>query len=350
MSASRRILFRCPGRRGLGHLVRGLNIARELRALDPSADVRFYTRGAAAPALVGAEFPCVVETGRAALAEWDRLVADHRPDVVVDDTLLRDERGAVPAGARRAYVMRRSRGDRHEAIVASELLRRVDIVIVPHTEAEFGHALPGALRARSVFTGPIIRRPTAAGVARARARYRAAEGDFLLVSTAGGGGFAATAAMLFATAAAVHRRLAGRLPGLRHVVVRGPNFTGEIEALEGMTVVGFEAEMVDLLAAADLVLAEGGYNTVNELRLARTPAVFVPGARAYDDQAERVRALAGRGSAAIVSGASAPAAADAVAAIACSPRGLEQMRASARTETLDTGGRAAAEAILACAR
>jgi predicted glycosyltransferase len=350
MSAPRRILFRCPGRRGLGHLVRGLNIAREIRALEPSADIRFYTRGAAAPALVGGEFACVVESAQDTHTRWERLIAEHRPDVVVDDTLLREEGGALPPGARRAYVMRKSRGERHAAIVASELLRRVDVVIVPHTEQEFGHALPPVLRERSVFTGPIIRRPTGDGVRRARGRYGAGDDDFLLVSTAGGGGFADTAAALFATAVAAHDRLAARLPGLCHVAVRGPNYTGAIEPRPGMTVVGFEPEMVDLLAAADLVLAEGGYNTVNELRLARTPAVFLPGARAYDDQEERVRAVVERGSAAIVTPGSPRQAAAEIAAIACSRRRLERMRASARNDTLATGNRAAAAAILGCAR
>ena len=349
MSAAPRILFRCPGKRGLGHLVRGLNIAREVRALEPSADIRFYTRGAAAPKLVGREFPCAVEAGSGALVEWDRLVAEQRPDVVVDDTLLRDEGGALPAGARRAYVMRKSKDERHRAIVASPLLSEIDVVIVPHTEAEFGHALPDAVVSRTVFTGPIIRRPTDDGMRRARARYGAAASDFLLVSTAGGGGFADTAAELFTTAEAVHRRLTGRLAGLRHVVVRGPNFIGEIAQLHGMTVVDFEAEMVELLAAADLVIAEGGYNTVNELRLARTPAVFIPGARPYDDQEDRVRALVQRGSAAIAPGGDPQQAAAQIAAIACSPQRLARMRAGARRERLQTGNRAAAEAILACA-
>src|SRR3954454_14532045 len=369
MSPPRRILFRCPGKRGLGHLVRGLNIAREVRALDPTADVRFYTRGAAAPALVRGEFECVIERDADALVAWNRLVADHRPDVVVDDTLLRDEGGALPDGVRRAYVMRKSRAERHAAIVASDLLARIDVVIVPHDEAEFAHVLPAALRARSVFAGPIIRRPTAAGAQRARARYGAGDGAFLLVSTAGGGGFAGTAARLFATAGAprrrparrparpprlsatagaARRRLAGRVADLRHVVVRGPNFTGEIEALPGMSVVDFEPEMGELFAGSDLVLAEGGYNTVNELRLARTPAVFVPGARAYDDQEERAAALAARGSAAIVDGAAPERAADDIAAIACSPERLAHMRACAGRETLRTGNRAAAAAILGC--
>src|SRR4051794_41533450 len=105
MPAPRRILFRCPGKRGLGHIVRGLNIAREVRALDSSADVRFYTRGAAAPALVGGEFDCVVERDAGALVAWDRSAADHPPAAAADDTLLPAEAAALPAAGRRANAI-----------------------------------------------------------------------------------------------------------------------------------------------------------------------------------------------------------------------------------------------------
>src|SRR3954447_9514762 len=138
MSPPPRILFRCPGKRGLGHLVRGLNIAREVRALDPTADVRFYTRGAAAPALVRGEFECVVERDADALVAWDRLVADHRPEVVVDDTLLRDEGGALPDGVGRAYVMRKSRDERHAAGDGSEQHAPLAGAVVAPTDAGAG--------------------------------------------------------------------------------------------------------------------------------------------------------------------------------------------------------------------
>lgn len=43
------------------------------------------------------------------------------------------------------------------------------------------------------------------------------------------------------------------------------------------------------LAAADVVVAAGGYHAVHETRRAGVPAVFVPQRRRYDDQAWRVR-------------------------------------------------------------
>jgi hypothetical protein len=43
------------------------------------------------------------------------------------------------------------------------------------------------------------------------------------------------------------------------------------------------------LAAADVVVAAGGYHAVHETRRAGVPAVFVPQRRQYDDQAWRVR-------------------------------------------------------------
>jgi UDP-N-acetylglucosamine:LPS N-acetylglucosamine transferase len=43
------------------------------------------------------------------------------------------------------------------------------------------------------------------------------------------------------------------------------------------------------------VVAEGGYNTVNEIRLVGTPTAFVPGERRWDDQERRVEELAAAG-------------------------------------------------------
>jgi spore coat polysaccharide biosynthesis predicted glycosyltransferase SpsG len=41
-----RVLFQSHNRKGMGHLVRGLNIAREITALDETADIHFYTKAA----------------------------------------------------------------------------------------------------------------------------------------------------------------------------------------------------------------------------------------------------------------------------------------------------------------
>jgi predicted glycosyltransferase len=50
--------------------------------------------------------------------------------------------------------------------------------------------------------------------------------------------------------------------------------------------------MTDLLVAADLVICQGGHNTVAELQAAGVPGVIVPAARNIDDQWERAREAA----------------------------------------------------------
>jgi predicted glycosyltransferase len=327
-----RVLFSVPGKRGLGHVVRGLNIARAVRRLDPAVDCVFASRGPAAREVVGDEFPVVVGP-----ADDVWAAADGRPDVVVFDTALPAALPPLPAVP--VYVMRRSRDEHQAEVFAHPLLAAMAVVVVPHTEEEFGHRVPEELRERCRFVGPISRLPTPAGTAAARARY-AGDASVLLTSTVGGGGFTDQAAVFFATVAAVHRHLP---EGVAHVVVTGPNYTGPVPELPGATVVRFDPALVELLAASDLVVAEGGYNTVTEVRLARTPAVFLPSARNWDDQEERVRALERRGLARVATG---PHRVAAVLDAVGSPQWWARVRDAYATDVVRTGNEAAARAIL----
>jgi hypothetical protein len=73
--------------------------------------------------------------------------------------------------------------------------------------------------------------------------------------------------------------------------------------------------------------------------------VFVPGARTYDDQEERVRALEAIGVARVLTGAP-PEMARELAAVATSDETLAQMRRSYARDCLQPGNRAAAERML----
>jgi Glycosyltransferase family 28 C-terminal domain len=334
------VIFRCPGKRGLGHLVRALNIAHALCDRDDSIRCVIYTRGSAATGLVGDAFPLVIEPDPDALSLWPGLVARERPDAIVDDTQLPDD--VLPSGgedASRVYVMRRSREDRHASVTDNAAVRASDLLLIPHDRDEFGYELDEQLRSRAVFTGPIIRRPSAESVSRVRRRYDA---GFLLVSTAGGGGFAETADRLFTLALTAESALRPIVPALVHVVVRGPNYHGDIPAADGRVVLDFEAEMTALLAAADLVVAEGGYNTVNEIRLVGTPTAFVPGERRWDDQERRVVELAAAGLGVVADDATA------IVDLALDSHRRAQIREALTAARPTPGNEVAAEAIIRC--
>jgi UDP-N-acetylglucosamine:LPS N-acetylglucosamine transferase len=221
----------------------------------------------------------------------------------------------------------------------------MDAVIVPHSPEEFRCDLPGWLLERACFVGPIVRQPDPMAQEKLRRKYELAPGDFLLVSTCGGGGFVGQEESFFATVWDVQSRIAPELPNLRHVVVRGPNSHKTLQAPPGVILVDTEPDMVSLLALSDLVIAEGGYNTVNEIRVTHTPAVFLPSPRHRDDQEERVRQLEARGLARVYGAAEHHRVAADVLELCRCPETLTAMRWRYGLERLEIGNRRAAECL-----
>ena len=294
-------LFHVRNRRGLGHMMRGLNVAGALRELAPQARVAFHLRTEPAPGFWPRGIAYVVDEGGSEQSAG-ALARRWQPQVQVFDTMLpRPEdlaelRAAAP-GCRFAFVMRRCLPQEQAALYCHPSLRAMELVLVPHAAAEFDLPLPRWLQPRCHFVGPIVRRPDPAGRRALEARLGLGPCEFLVTSTVGGGGFADQAERFFATVSAAHRELLATPPAAhwRHVVVLGPNFAGSFVAQPGMTVVASEPDLIGLLARSDLVVSEGGYNTVSELSVVRTPAIFLPSQRGKDDQLERVNRLASRG-------------------------------------------------------
>ncbi|MBS1137856.1 MAG: hypothetical protein H6R11_1810, partial [Proteobacteria bacterium] len=106
---ARRFLFQVRNRRGLGHMMRGLNIARELRALDPAAEILFYLRTPPSAGFWKTDFRYVVERDPDGLASWPEVLQQFGPDVVVYDTMLPKDASAEPLAesARYVYIMRK---------------------------------------------------------------------------------------------------------------------------------------------------------------------------------------------------------------------------------------------------
>ena len=243
--------------------------------------------------------------------------------------------------------MRRCLPTQQQALYADPVLAAMDLVLVPHTAAEFGHALPGWLASRSHFVGPVVRRPDPQSQRVLEQRLGLRFGDLVLTSTLGSGSPEVPARCLFDTIADAHASL-NAMPqwrGWRHLVVLGPCFEGEVHALPGMTLLAGEPDHVDLLARSDLVVADGGYSTVSELTLVRTPAVLLPSPRCTDDPLERARRLADRGCCVTLHPGDGPGLAGVLAALAVDPHLRERMRE--RYPQSQVGNKAAARLLLA---
>ena len=314
MTQTPRLLFHSPSRRGLGHVMRGANLARAVLAADPSASVLMHVSNPAAGPACG-EVPWVAGDHTAPRA-WQRLV-----------------------------------DARHETTVASPALAEMRALIMPHAPEEFGHALPDSVAARATFTGPIVRTTDAAGQARVRARYGLADDDVVITSTVGGGGFDDSAAWLLDLVFRAHTRWQATVPRLRHLVVRGPLASAATTAPPpGLTLIDADFDLVHLFALSTLVVAEAGYNTISELRHVRVPALIAPGARTYDDQAARARALEALGVARVVERHDPAGALETLAALPLDGPALAAMRAAADAAPFEPGNARAARALLDAAR
>jgi len=122
-------------------------------------------------------------------------------------------------------------------------------------------------------------------------------GESLAVVTPGGGedGERVTAAYLDAASR-------GLLPrGLRSLVVTGPAMPTSAlarfqeQTIPGVTVESFRTDLTTAIAAADVVVGMGGYNTVCEALAGRTPAVLAPRRWPRQEQYLRAKRFEARG-------------------------------------------------------
>jgi predicted glycosyltransferase len=343
---SPRVVFRIHNRRGLGHWMRAMNIADALLELSPNLEVVIYARAPTALPMDHGRIRQVIAKDPEKMDLLELRELGLEPDVLIDDTILPP--GPVGPGIKHVLVMRKRRRSKLEELVGDARLPGLDLVIAPHSVEEFEGQLPDWLLRKTVFVGPIARHAEPSRVGALREKYGLDAKDRLIVSTPGGGGFPADFEQLWRVACGVQRFL-GPL-GFRHVFVSGPNGRNDIDPSDDtMTVVDVEPEMPTLLSMATAVISAGGYNTVNEIRLAKRPAFFLPGDRKYDDQSERVTELANAGFAWSFEGASVDDISETIANRVQDSSAMNAASASYQKDAFRTGNQSAARAIFHCA-
>lgn len=212
-----------------------------------------------------------------------------RPDLFVVDTFPRGAFGElVPAldlAKHTAFVHRPVLREVSTRPEFAAMLPLYDRLFVP--EATLAPAaLPEKVVDRATATGLVTIRERGELFAREEARARLGipkDAEAVLV-TLGGGGDPDARAALGPLAEALSRKRT------RHVAVfGGPLHTGE-RRTPPRTSFHTEPDLARHLLAFDAAVAAAGYNTHAELLMAGVPSVFLPFARAADDQAARAAA------------------------------------------------------------
>ncbi len=306
--AGPRLLFYAVNGLGLGHVTRLIAIARQVRRLEPTAEVLFLTSSEADNVIYREGFAAIKlpsktvreSTGLGKRA-WLKLVQTvtwnaigaFDPDVLVADT--------YPAGTvdellpvlrwrqKNVFVFREQRLDSFLGDLMQAALPLYDLLLIPHDDVARVGSLPEPEKARAV--GPILIREREELLARdAARRVLGLPADArLLYASFGGGGDPDAQRALDLTVRAVRKR-----PEFELAIGAGP-LTRSLDAIAGTHVIDGRYPMLDVMPAFDGAVSAAGYNSVHELMFAGIPTVLVPFGRVLDDQERRARELADAG-------------------------------------------------------
>jgi predicted glycosyltransferase len=305
------IVFQVPNQIGLGHMNRMSCVATAMREIDPEVRFVFVVEGNSHGMLESMGHPTITLPALQSIrnapewSEWDKdvrsdlvlsmataLVENLQPSLIVYDCFpsLAFVKAATHRGVPSVLCLRKmkdypaymERGGPKLALRASES------ILVPHSPEEA--ELPEVLERRAVFVGPIVR---ALPVDPLPLQTRLGLQDQrVLVITAGGGGHPDTMHFLRLALQAAEM-LRSSHPDLVVLLIPGPLFRAweELKLTDATRVLPFDPHFLETCATADLVFAQAGYNSANELTYLGTPTVMVPAHRGFDDQFERANQL-----------------------------------------------------------
>jgi len=161
------------------------------------------------------------------------------------------------------------------------------------------YKIPEPLHEKTKFIGYIPRKKLAPKAkAAVRKRYRVLDGDKFILVTAGGGGDGYEVLEQYIS---MHDYYPTSLP-FKSIIITGPFMPkrkrGKIRkraSLFGIKTLPFIPRLEELIAAADLVISMGGYNTICEILTQQTPALIVPRQTPRKEQLIRAQRLKSRG-------------------------------------------------------
>ena len=182
----------------------------------------------------------------------------------------------------RDILVEKDNAAKHEARVVKLLNRYFDGVFIHadpqlvRLEETFGRF--NEIKVPLIYTGYIASHPSPGARRYLRQKLGLAEDEILIVASAGGGQVGMK--LLQATVSAVH--LVTRRMSLKLVVFTGPFMAREnrrrLRQMAGdwATIETFSNEFLSYLAAADLSISMGGYNTTMNILSTQVPALVLP--------------------------------------------------------------------------
>ena len=309
-----KIIFHSIDGLGVGHMMRGINIARQLRAMLP-CDILFVTNSPFVDLLKKEGFnftqggidPIHTYTKKISHEKYREtneqfllsVIEDFKPSMVIFDLLVMPNviNHLKNIGIIIVYVLRELNNIDY-LLSFKNTLKDIDLMLLSGIKDFFNQAHLSELglnKDNVFFVGNIFREPSRSKIQKIKSKYKKKPDDFLITVTAGGGGFIMEARKFFIHVDSLSRQINRNTimyPGSKNIrwcFLKGPLFRTELNLDNNkIEVREYEPDLPELFSISDLVIAGGGYNSINELIASKTPGLVYPFPGRMDSQLGRV--------------------------------------------------------------
>lgn len=302
--AGHRFLIYAPNGFGLGHVVRQLSLARQIRRREADSTILFLTDCEASNLIWREGFASVkmISYHTVSYGLIDKATADavnpaaaaaaydgFRPDVFIADTIPQGRSDELlpilPKAGPKVLIHREKRARSRSKAAYRKALPFYDLILVPHhrAEAEF----EAECDADVSWPGPFLLRSRDEVLSRDEARQRLGlpQDAFLVYVAFGAGGD-----LRYGTFLNKVFKYAADYPHWTLAVVLPPYFRGEIPDNGVNRVVTFSYfPLAEVWSAFDAAITATGNNTMSELLHNGVPAIFVPQLGMEDDHLARAQ-------------------------------------------------------------
>lgn len=320
-----KIMFYISDGVGLGHTSRTLNIAKALRKLI-NCKILFVTQNKFKELLEKEGFEYIfkdekekelknlekLKKGGITREEYCNIrdlfvleqIKKFRPDMLFfDQTILP---GIIEYAKSKniflTYILREMKSQNYFLDLGknrANLLSLFDLVLIPHEKEEVNNEFKkllnlGFKKEKIFFVGNIFRALNLSKIPEIEKKYKQNKAEILITVVGGGGGIIQDTKKFFNHVANLAKKINLTHKNIKWLFVKGPLFTDSLSFKE-FDIIDYELNMPELFAVSDLIISRGGYNSVNEIITAKTPALINPGFCFYDDQKTRIQRYVNKG-------------------------------------------------------
>ncbi|PLW79424.1 hypothetical protein C0585_07800 [Candidatus Woesearchaeota archaeon] len=308
-----RLLIHAINGVGLGHLVRTLEIAKNIRSLDSSLDISFVTNSEFTDLIAKQGFTFTrldmntknvlnneisyekyLEYNFVAIKD---ILLKEKPDMILFDSEINLKLidFCIDNDIKIGFILRNKKNSYFNDLIKEEIIKKFDIVLVPHLKKE---VKPDQLKileklSNIFFIGPIIKFSE-------RKISKKNSNDLNILICFAGGSDVKNNEPLFDNISSFLKELKKNKlvingKNIDVNIITGPFFNDKKYSLEGFESKRFSYDLFNDIKDSDICIIPGGYNLVNEVVLAKTPSIIIPLDRKEDDQFLRVSRLEEKG-------------------------------------------------------